>query len=199
MATQQDTKPDPLAELPFGELAAATEAGFADDLSGFRLRDHGPEDWVGLVLLWAMGVLVFVQFFTRYALNDSISWTEEVARYLLIGLTFVGSAVAVRRNTHIHVEFLYGYLPKPLGLALSTLVDLLRTAFLGLCAWISWDLFDRMRSMPMDSIDHDLGPVYAAVFGGFVLMALRSVQVAWRHWRAGGSALTIPGAGGPAL
>ena len=56
------------------------KAGFADDLRDFSFRNYGIEDWAGLVLLWVLGVLVFTQFFSRYALNDSISWTEEVAR-----------------------------------------------------------------------------------------------------------------------
>ena len=41
----------------------------------------------------ALGVIIFYQFFTRYALNDSASWTEEIARYFLVATVFVGAAV----------------------------------------------------------------------------------------------------------
>ena len=54
---------------------------------------------------------MFTQFFTRYVLNDSASWTEEIARYLLIGTVFVGAAIGVAKNNHIQVDLLYRYLP----------------------------------------------------------------------------------------
>ena len=72
---------------------------------------HAVEAWVALALFWALGATVFYQFFTRYVLNDSASWTEEIARYLLIGVVFVGAAIGVAKNNHIQVDLLYRYLP----------------------------------------------------------------------------------------
>lgn len=172
-------------EKPFEGVATATEAGFADDLRDFRLRGHAPEDWFGLALLWVLAVLVFTQFFSRYALNDSVAWTEEVARYLLIVLTFVGSATAVRRGTHIRVEALEHALPPPARRVLWALQDALRLAFWAFGAWISLDLADRMGVMPMDSLDASLAWVYWPVCGGFVLMLGREIAWVWRRWRHG--------------
>ena len=70
-----------------GEFHAQDEAV---DLSGTTL-----EAWVALGIFWLLGVTVFYQFFTRYVLNDSAAWTEEIARYLLIGTVFVGAAIGV--------------------------------------------------------------------------------------------------------
>ena len=70
-----------------------------------------PEAWAALVLFWALGATVFYQFITRYALNNSASWTEEIARYLLIGMVFVGASIGVTKNNHIQVDLLYRYLP----------------------------------------------------------------------------------------
>ncbi|MEK9618290.1 MAG: TRAP transporter small permease subunit, partial [Deltaproteobacteria bacterium] len=66
------------------------------DLSVYRW-----EDWLTFVVFWLLAITVFYQFFTRYVLSDSAGWTEEIARYLLIGVTFLGASMAVRRNTHI--------------------------------------------------------------------------------------------------
>ena len=52
------------------------------------------------------------QFFTRYVLNNSASWTEEIARYLLVGTVFVGAGIGVAKNNHIQVDLLYRYLPR---------------------------------------------------------------------------------------
>ena len=63
------------------------------DLSGFSF-----EDWVCLGFFWLMSGLVFLQFFSRYVLNDSYAWTEELAVYCLIPVVFIGSAMCVRRE-----------------------------------------------------------------------------------------------------
>jgi hypothetical protein len=76
-----------------------------------RPLDTPFEGWVSLAIFWALGGVVFYQFITRYALNNSASWTEEIARYLLIGTVFVGASIGVAKNNHIQVDLLYRYLP----------------------------------------------------------------------------------------
>jgi TRAP-type C4-dicarboxylate transport system permease small subunit len=170
---------------PFEDVAQASEANYADDLSRFSLRGHGLEDWLCLLLLWSMGALVFTQFFTRYALNDSVAWTEEAARYLLIALTFIGSAGAVRRGGHIRVEVLENALQGRAKRALQAVLDAGRLAFWCFGLWIGFDLAERMGGMPMDSLDATLGWVYWPVCLGFALMAAREAQWIWRRWTRG--------------
>ena len=85
------------------------------------------EAWIAFGFFWLLALNVFYQFFTRYALNDSAAWTEEVARYLLIATVFVGAGISVAKNTHIQVDLLYRYLPHGASRVLSTAVDVLRT------------------------------------------------------------------------
>jgi TRAP-type transport system small permease protein len=162
--------------------------GSADD--EVDLRSYGPEEWVTLVLFWGLAIIVFLQFFTRYVLNDSLAWTEEIARYLLIAVTFAGGAMAVRRNTHIHVEFFYVYLPKRFGFALSTAVDILRIFFFAMCTWLSWKITAVMQYQMMVVFEWPMSIVYGVVLAGFAAMTVRAAQVAVRHWRQGGSDLT---------
>src|SRR5712692_1953054 len=77
-----------------------------------RLSVYAWEDWITLAVFWILAVVVFYQVFTRYVLNDAAGWTEEIARYLLIAVTFLGGAMAVRRSTHIQVDFVYRFLPR---------------------------------------------------------------------------------------
>jgi TRAP-type C4-dicarboxylate transport system permease small subunit len=158
------------------------------DISGYTF-----EDWFTFVVFWLLALDVFYQFFTRYVLSDSAAWTEEIARYLLIVVTFVGSAMGVRRNTHIHVEFVYRYLPAGVQRTMSTLVDLARIALFGYGTWLSIELVPRMHNLLMTVIDFPVSYVYAFVAVGFALMTFRAVQVAWRHWRQGWSVLERPG------
>src|SRR5207247_9527214 len=86
--------------------------------------EHHPEDWIAFALFWSLAFIVFLQFFTRYILNDSLSWTEEIARYGLMSLAFIGGAAVTRKKAHIVVELLPNLMkPSPVRSALLGLVD----------------------------------------------------------------------------
>src|SRR5258706_15091084 len=91
----------------------------------------------------------------------------------------------VRKNNHIQVDYFYRLMPKAMGRVLSTAVDLVRCLFLGYATWLTLLLVQRIGEQPMAVIDLPVGWVFSAMLFGFLLMFLRSLQVAWRHWRAG--------------
>lgn len=152
------------------------------------------EDWVALVIFWVMALAVFLQFFTRYVLNDSYAWTEEIATYCLIGVVFIGSSMCVRLSRHIQVDLIYRYLPHIVARALSTAIDLIRIAFFGYAIKLVWVYIQIIGDKSMTTINLPKDYVYYAVLAGFVLMFVRSVQVAIQHLRQGYSILERPGA-----
>jgi TRAP-type C4-dicarboxylate transport system permease small subunit len=150
------------------------------------------EDWIALGFFWFLAATVFYQFFTRYALNDSASWTEEISRYLLICTVFVGASCSVRKNTHIHVDIFYRFLPVAVTRVLSTLVDLLRILFFGYAVYLTYALMGKIGKQQMAIIDWPIGLIYAVVLFGFALMCFRAVTTAVKHWRQGFSVLERP-------
>ena len=157
------------------------------DLSGTT-----PEAWMALAFFWLLGLTVFYQFFTRYALNNSASWTEEIARYFLIATVFTGAAIGVAKNNHSHVDFFYRYMPRGFARIMSTLVDAVRIAFFGAAAILTWQMMDKLGSYRMTIIDLPMNLVYGVVLAGFAAMCLRSVWVMRVHWQRGYSVLERP-------
>ena len=157
------------------------------DLSHYRI-----EDWTAFGIFWVLALVIFNQFFTRYALNDTASWTEEIARYLLIGTAFVGAAVNVRKNNHIQVDFLYRFLPRYASRPLSTLVDVVRVLFFGYCVWLTYLLMQKIGSSRMAIVDWPIGILYGVVALGFALMTWRAFGVGWDNWKRGYSVLERP-------
>jgi TRAP-type transport system small permease protein len=155
---------------------------------------HTPiEAWVALGFFWALGLTVFYQFFTRYALNDSAAWTEEIARYLLIATVFTGATIGVIKNNHIQVDFFYRFMPCPMARALATAVDWLRVGFFGAAAVLTVMMMLKLGgSSRMTMVDLPMNWVYGVCLLGFVAMALRAVQVAVLHQRRGYSVLERP-------
>jgi len=166
----------------------------ADQNQQVDLSHYAFEDWLCLTLFWIMGALVFLQFFTRYVLNNSLAWTEELAVYALIGVVFFGSAMCVRTCRHIQVDFLYRYLPKTPARVLSTLIDIVRTVFFGYVVWLVYRYIDLVGTEPMTTIMWDKSYVYWLALAGFVMMFVRSIQVSVQNWRQGYSSLENPAA-----
>jgi TRAP-type C4-dicarboxylate transport system permease small subunit len=167
-----------------GEFHAVDEA--------VDLSDTPVEAWVALGLFWALAGVVFTQFFTRYVINDSASWTEEIARYLLIGTVFVGAAIGVAKNNHIQVDLLYRYLPAGVARWSARLVDVLRIAFFAAMSWLTVLMMQKMGNYQMTIVDLPMNIVYGVCLFGFVAMTARSVWVARVHWRRGYSVLERP-------
>ncbi len=167
-----------------GEFHATDEAV---DLSGTPI-----EAWAAVLLFWVLAGVVFTQFFTRYALNNSASWTEEIARYLLIGVVFVGASIGVAKNNHIQVDLLYRYLPARACRALALLVDVLRIAFFAAMVATTVQMMLKMGSYQMTIVDLPMNIVYSVVLFGFVAMALRSMWVMRVHLQRGYSVLERP-------
>ena len=178
----------------------AEEEKIIDEEGHFHLHDDAVdlsdtigEGWAALGIFWALGLTVFYQFVTRYVMNDSAAWTEEVARYLLIGVVFVGVAIGVAKNMAIQVDFFYRYLPPAVSRWMSRLVDAMRIAFFAAAVVMTVQMMLKIGNQTrMTIVDAPMNIVYGVVLLGFVALTFRSIQVALRHWRRGWSVLERP-------
>ena len=150
------------------------------------------EGWAALALFWALGGVVFYQFITRYALNNSASWTEEIARYLLIGTVFVGAAIGVAKNNHIQVDLLYRWLPATVARVMALVVDVMRIAFFGAMVVLTAQMMLKMENYQMTIIDLPMNIVYGVCLFGLAMAALRSIWVMKVHWQRAYSVLERP-------
>jgi TRAP-type C4-dicarboxylate transport system permease small subunit len=151
------------------------------------------EGWVSLAIFWALGATVFYQFITRYVMNDSAAWTEEVARYMLIGVVFVGAAIGVAKNNQIQVDFFYRHMPAAMGRWLSRGVDVLRIGFFAAAVVMTAQMMAKVgNTSRMTIVDAPMNLVYGLCLFGFAAMTFRSIQVARVHWKRGYSVLERP-------
>jgi len=167
-----------------GEFHAQDEAV---DLSGTPI-----EAWVALGFFWLLAATVFYQFFTRYVLNNSASWTEEIARYLLIATVFTGATIGVAKNNHIQVDFFYRFMPRWLSRSMSVAVDVLRVVFFATASFLTVQMMDKLGNSKMTIVDLPMNWVYGVCLFGFVAMGLRAVWVLKIHWQRGYTVLERP-------
>lgn len=161
---------------------------FEEEAQPVDLSMHAVEDWFTMVAFWGMSVCVILQFFTRYVLNNSLAWTEEIAINCLIVTVFLGSAMCVRLSRHIRVDFIYRLLPRTAGRWLALVVDLVTIGFFAYMTWLFWRYVAIVGNERMVTVNLPRGIVFYAVLAAFALMLIRAIQVFVTDWRRGGGA-----------
>ena len=79
---------------------------------------------------FSMAVIVAVQVFSRYVLNHSLFWSEELARYLFVWITYVGLVKVVKENKHYRIDFISTRMTQRMQRFLKIFFDILIVLFL---------------------------------------------------------------------
>ncbi len=82
-----------------------------------------------VLLIFLLSLLLGVAVFYRYILNDSIYWSNEVARYILVYIVFFGSTMAHKHKNHIRIDMIFAYISKKNLQRLDVIIALLFIAF----------------------------------------------------------------------
>ena len=131
-----------------------------------------------VVLMFLISVITGLQVFSRYVMNDAISWSEEVCRYMFIWMVFFGISYAIRQRRHIRILALYVILPEAGKKALLILADLLFLLFVVLLIFNGVELCTKIFELGQltPSLEFSMAYIYSSLPIGFFLAALRLMQ-----------------------
>ena len=65
--------------------------------------------------VWTMAImtiLVFIQVVMRYVFSNSLSWSEELARFIFLWLSWIGASYAVKERSHFRVEMFHSHMAR---------------------------------------------------------------------------------------
>lgn len=136
-----------------------------------------------LFLIAIMGVMivaVFLQVLFRFFLDQPLAWTEELARYLLVWMTFLGSAYAMSVKAHIGTEYIQKFLSPTINKIVLSLAALLSILFF--LVMIHQGYLLAMRSMTQTSpgLLLPMGYVYMVIPISGVLLIINVLHVTWK-------------------
>lgn len=141
----------------------------------FRIVDR-TLDLALFAVLAAMGAIVAANVLCRFVLNFSLYWGDEAAQALLVWLTFLGAAVAVRDRAHYSFDYLARNTRGAVQLAVEILSRVITIgALLGFLVWsleVAWGI----RPWIMPAMEISRVWVYAAGPVGCVFMLLYAVR-----------------------
>ncbi|SIO40678.1 TRAP transporter small permease [Halodesulfovibrio marinisediminis] len=128
--------------------------------------------------LIVMTVLIAVQVFSRYVLEYSFEWSEELARYLFIWAVYVGCSYATKEDKHLEVTIFRtiagGRLAKPV-----TLLSYAFTAvFCFACAWWGYEMIQFLvtTGQKTPALEIKMYWVFLSLPFGMLLMGLRTIE-----------------------
>lgn len=133
--------------------------------------------WLVILILAAMALMVFANVVLRFLTDASIFWAEEVSRYLMIWLTFLGAGLVLRYGGHIGIDTLQDATPK-YAPAIRAFIFVFLLCFFGFMVWIGtrYAMLTWGQITPVMQIS--VGIVYLAMPVGFALLILHLLLMA---------------------
>ena len=149
------------------------------------------EEGILVVILGIMVILTFAQVVSRYVFNNSLTWTEELSRYLFVWMSWVGVSLAAKEGQHICIDAVVNkFTGKKMFVVINILAQVIMIGICGIIVKEGVVLVQKMGAIHSVSpvLDIPMGICYLSVVVGCGLLILRSVGsiVVWvRKARAG--------------
>ncbi|WP_317856006.1 TRAP transporter small permease [Chakrabartyella piscis] len=123
-----------------------------------------------IIFVIGMVIVTFLQVIFRFALNNPLSWSEELARCLFVWVTFLGAAICARENAHIGMDYLVSKLPQKLAKGIGILGFVLIIIVCIAIAFTSFDIIAINMNQKSAALKLNMGMVYTAIPIGFAYM-----------------------------
>jgi C4-dicarboxylate transporter DctQ subunit len=147
---------------------------------------HSLEEILIGSLLATSSLILFANVVARYVFNWGVSWADELVRYEIIWMVFIGGSVATRKGIHIGVDILATFSPPKIRSVIHLLINAISLAFCLMLVVTGSDLVTqaKMFGQVAPALQIPMWVVQMAIPVGGALMALRFFQrlvATWRH------------------
>ncbi len=133
-----------------------------------------------------MVVIVFIQVVARYVFQNSLSWSEEIARYLLVWLIFLSAGYVLGQRCHIFLDVVFNAFPLRLQKMLRQISNLLLLAFSLIVTYFGCEMVRLGGSQISSAVQLPMWLVYMALpIGGLLLVIYSTMEIffAWEEQR----------------
>lgn len=141
-----------------------------------------PLETVLCALMVVIVVVIFAQVVTRYVLHVSLSWSEELARYLLMWLGMLSAAYGFKLRAHFALVFVVNRFSAKVRRVVSILVSILMCALLCVFVFEAVSITYSVRNQfgPVTGLSKAV-PYSSGIVGGVLMLYYVSLNT-WRDW-----------------
>ena len=135
-----------------------------------------------ILLLAAITLIMIYQCIMRYLFNSARPWCEELSLYLSIYSVFLGIPIAVRRDSHLQVDFLLNFMSQKTRYLISSISAIVAAVFMIFFCKYGVSLIGHATGAST-TLPIKMRDVYYAFPVGAVLMVLYSVESAVKNFQ----------------
>jgi TRAP-type C4-dicarboxylate transport system permease small subunit len=134
------------------------------------------------VMMAVMTITIIIQVFLRYIFSYSLSWSEEVARYLMIWVAFLGGSLALKKGLHLGVELVVSRLHQGVKRWVLLFSQLLIFLFLLSLTIGGTTLTWAVRDQSSPALLFSMSLAYLSAPVGGLFMAIQSFHLLIKEW-----------------
>lgn len=129
------------------------------------------------IALGIMTIVIFFQVISRYYLGMSLPWSEELARYLMIWMVLVGTAIGLRKSGLIGIEALVQAVPSRVKVIIRSVIHVFSFIFIVMLVYIGYKVTVFGMTERSPGMDIPMIYVYSSIFVAALLMLINWVVV----------------------
>ena len=144
-----------------------------------KLLDEKLEEYIMVVMVVVMTTLIMVQVIMRYVFNNSLAWTEEMARYLFLWSIWLGASYGVKTKGHVRLTVLTSRLSETAQNIIGVIVYFIWLLFVIFLVVKGYELVGKLivSGQTSTALHLPMWIAYASVPVGCTLMTIRMIQL----------------------
>jgi len=137
---------------------------------------RGESGFIGILLI-CMSTLAFAQVIFRYVFFFSVVWLEEVTRYMMVWMTFIGAAIAVEKQDNISIDLVPTLLKGKAKIDVYPILNVVIFVFSCLSVYYSSLLVSKtlVVGQQTPAMRIPMALIYSGMLASYVLMAFHSL------------------------
>ena len=154
----------------------------ANGLNRFNKKIDRVSGAVLTITITAIFIIIVVSVFFRYVIGNAISWSEEVAKFILVYMCFIGASTVMIRGGHVGIQFFYNKARGTTKVILVIFMEMIVLTTLVMLIWYGWDITltafpQRSTAVPWLS----LGAIYICMPLGALMMIPISLELTLKN------------------
>ena len=129
-----------------------------------------------VILAIIMVSITFAQVFARYVLSSPLFWSEELARYCFVWIVFVGAGAALKRGSHIGVDYFVQRFGENVQRRIAIPIRFLMLFFLVTVIVVSIPVIQTNMNQLSPAVELPMGVVYLAIPIGAAIMVIYTID-----------------------